>query len=158
MALGTTAPEGSVTCPRKVPVVVSDGVDDGVDDCAGDCARAGVESPIRVAEIRIVGIRFAELKTDKYFNTHLILSRQSNFIEKNGFEIGSLLRGFTFSTRRVQRPRRKQGGCALIWGRRQDGVHSRQQRDCRDGARIGPLGRDDHHGIALLQIRQRAIG
>jgi hypothetical protein len=82
VALGTTAPEGSVTCPRKVPVVVSDCVDDGVDDCAGDCARAGVESPISVAEIRIAGIRFAELKTEKYFNAHLILSRQSDFIEK----------------------------------------------------------------------------
>jgi len=73
VALGTTAPEGSVTWPRKVPVVVDDGVD--------DCADAGAASPISVAEIRIGKIRFAELKTDKYFNTHLILSRQIKLIE-----------------------------------------------------------------------------
>ena len=101
MALGTTAPEGSVTWPRKVPVVVDDCVDDG----AGDCADAGAASPISVAEIRIAKIRFARMKTDKYFNTHLILSRQSNFTENNGFEIGLLLGGFTFYTGRVQRPR-----------------------------------------------------
>ena len=69
MALGTTAPEGSVTWPRKVPVVV------------GDCALAGAESPISVAGIRIAKTRFAEIglaeiKTDKYFNTRPILSGQ----------------------------------------------------------------------------------
>jgi hypothetical protein len=32
-----------------------------------------VESPIMIAGIRIAGIRFAELKTEKYFNTHLKL-------------------------------------------------------------------------------------
>ena len=73
VALGTTAPEGSVTCPRKVPVVVADGAD--------DCAHAGAESPISVAGIRIVEIRFAEMKTDKYLNTHLILSRQITLID-----------------------------------------------------------------------------
>jgi hypothetical protein len=71
VAFGTTAPEGSVTCPRKVPVVA----DDGADGFAGDCAHAGGESPISVA-----GIRIAERKTDKYFNTHPILSRQITFI------------------------------------------------------------------------------
>src|ERR1019366_7209122 len=72
-------------------------------------------------------------------------------------EICSLLRGFPFSTGRTQRPRRKQRGCALAWRRRQDGLHSRQQRDRRYRARISALGRDDHHGIALLQVRQRAV-
>ena len=72
MAFATTAPEGSVTCPRKVPVVV--------DDCAGDWAcdwaDAGAASPIRVAGIRIAKVRFTKTKTDIRFNTHLILSRQ----------------------------------------------------------------------------------
>jgi hypothetical protein len=72
-AFGTTAPEGSVTWPRKVPDVVDDGAD--------DCADAGAASPISVAEIRIAKIRFARMKTDKYFNTHPILSRQITFIE-----------------------------------------------------------------------------
>jgi hypothetical protein len=81
VALGTTAPEGSVTWPRKVPVVVDDGADDCAEDCAGDCARAGAESAIRAAGIRTAEIRFAELKTDKYFNTHLILSRQNKFVD-----------------------------------------------------------------------------
>jgi len=76
-AFGTTAPEGSVTWPRKVPDVV----DDGADDCAADCAHAGAEGPISIAEIRIAEITFAEIKTDKYFNTHPILSRQITFIE-----------------------------------------------------------------------------
>jgi len=85
-AFGTTAPEGSVTWPRKVPDVADDCVDDCADDCAGDCTHAGAEGPISVAGIRIAKIsfaeiRFAEIKTDKYFNTHLILSRQSTFIE-----------------------------------------------------------------------------
>jgi hypothetical protein len=59
VAFVTTAPEGSVTCPRRVPVGV------------GDCADAGAARPISVAEITI-----AKMKTDKYLNTHLILSRQ----------------------------------------------------------------------------------
>ena len=88
-ALGTTAPEGSNTWPRRVPVVdvdcvddcVVDCVDDGADDDADDCAHAGAEGTISVAEIRIAGIKFAEMKTDKYFNTHLVLSRQSTFID-----------------------------------------------------------------------------
>ena len=46
----------------------------------------------------------------------------------------------------------------MIWRRRQDGVHSGQQRDRRYRARISALGRDDHHGIAFLQVRQLAIG
>jgi hypothetical protein len=71
-AFGTTAPEGSVTWPRKVPVVVAD----GADDCAGDCDHASAESAISVA-----GIRIAEMKTDKYFNTYPILSRQITFID-----------------------------------------------------------------------------
>jgi hypothetical protein len=80
VALGTTAPEGSVTWPRKVPVVVD------------DCAHAGAESPIsvagiRIAKTRIAEIRFAEMKTDKYFNTHPIPSGQSNFIENNGLRL-----------------------------------------------------------------------
>jgi hypothetical protein len=77
VALGTTAPEGSVTWPRKVPVVV----DDGADDCVGDCAEAGATSPITVA-----GIKIAEMKTNKYFNTHPILSRQIALID-NTIEI-----------------------------------------------------------------------
>jgi hypothetical protein len=81
VALGTTAPEGSVTWPRKVPDVVDGGADDCAEDCAGDCAHAGAESAISVEGIRTAAIRFAELKTDKYFNTHLILSRQIKFIE-----------------------------------------------------------------------------
>ena len=76
MALGTTAPEGSVTCPRKVPVVVD------------DCALAAAESPIsiagiRVAKIRIAEIGFAKVKTNKYFNRHPILSGQSNLLEND---------------------------------------------------------------------------
>ena len=68
VAFGTTAPEGSVTCPRKVPVVV--------DGCVDDCADAGAARPISVAVIRIAKIRFVRMTFDKYFNTHLILSRQ----------------------------------------------------------------------------------
>jgi len=40
-----------------------------------------MESAISVAGNRIAEIRFAEIKTDKYFNTHLILSRQIKLIE-----------------------------------------------------------------------------
>jgi hypothetical protein len=80
-AFGTTAPEGSVTWPRKVPDAADNGADDGADDCGGDCAHAGMESAISVAGNRIAEIRFAEIKTDKYFNTHLILSRQIKLIE-----------------------------------------------------------------------------
>jgi hypothetical protein len=58
VAFGTTAPEGSVTCPRKVPVA-----EEG-------CADAGTTSPLMVATIRI-----AKANTDS-FNTHPILSRQ----------------------------------------------------------------------------------
>jgi len=61
VAFVTTAPEGSVTCPRKVPVA------------AGDCADAGAASVAR--------IRIAKMKPDRYFNTHLILSRQITLID-----------------------------------------------------------------------------
>src|SRR5208282_1529155 len=64
VAFGTTAPEGSVTCPRKVPAVVGDGA------CA--CADAGAASPISVAKIRI-----ARMTTDN-FNTHLFFPGRSN--------------------------------------------------------------------------------
>jgi hypothetical protein len=69
VAFVTTAPEGSVTCPRKVPVVA----DDWVDDCA--CADAGADA------ISIAQTKFARMTTDKYFNTHLILSAQITLIE-----------------------------------------------------------------------------
>ena len=80
MALGTTAPEGSVTCPRKVPVVVD------------DCAHADAVSRISAAGIRIAKIKgtetdFAEMKTDKYFNTHLILSSQNKLIENKSLRL-----------------------------------------------------------------------
>jgi len=64
VAFATTAPEGSVTCPRKVPVVVGDEVEDWEGDWA--CADAGAAKRISIA-----GIKIANMKTDKYLNTHL---------------------------------------------------------------------------------------
>jgi hypothetical protein len=58
VAFGTTAPEGSVTWPRRVPVAV-----------APDWAEMGVATPISVAKTRIVAIRLEEC-----FNLHLVLS------------------------------------------------------------------------------------
>src|SRR5271156_69950 len=84
VALATTAPEGSVTCPRKVPLVVA--VDGGFDDTVEDraCAAAGATKPMSAAVIRIVKIKLARVKTDKYFNAHLILSRQMKLFRNVG--------------------------------------------------------------------------
>ena len=46
-----------------------------------DCADAGAAKPISGAVIRIAKIRFVRMTFDKYFNTHLILSRQITLIE-----------------------------------------------------------------------------
>jgi hypothetical protein len=70
VAFATTAPEGSVTCPRKVP-----GAAGGVGGCAVICAATGVTNPPTVATIRIATIKFVRINKD-IFNTHPVLSRQ----------------------------------------------------------------------------------
>jgi hypothetical protein len=65
-AFATTAPEGSVTCPRKVPVVADD-------RAADDCDGAGAACPDIVDGM--ARVRIARVKTDRYFNTHPILSK-----------------------------------------------------------------------------------
>jgi hypothetical protein len=84
VAFVTTAPEGSVTCPRKVPVVPGDCAGDWVDDWAGDCADAGAASPASIAGIRIAKVRFARTKTDKSFKRTPFLSRQITSLENMG--------------------------------------------------------------------------
>ena len=42
---------------------------------------------IRIAKIKGTETDFAEMKTDKYFNTHLILSSQSKLIENKSLRL-----------------------------------------------------------------------
>ncbi len=59
VVFATTAPEGSVTCPRKVPVAAGG---------AEDCAEAVATSPPSAATIRIAIIKFVRINTN-LFNT-----------------------------------------------------------------------------------------
>jgi hypothetical protein len=91
-AFATTAPEGSVTCPRIVPVVADVNTEGGLgDDCAVDVCGIAL-CPVIVAGLRISAIRTARTKINKCFNLHLILSKQiiglKNMGSKNLTKLG----------------------------------------------------------------------
>jgi hypothetical protein len=75
VAFATTAPEGSVTCPRKLPAADEDelAVDVWACECANLDATETVSAKIRIEVVIELMLELA--KVDRRCNLYLLLSR-----------------------------------------------------------------------------------